>query len=283
MSSSAAGELLRAAGNYANLTDYEKARAAGAPLEPLASLVLVIDEFSELLTAKPDFIDMFIQIGRIGRSLGVHLLLASQRTEEGRLRGLDTYLSYRIGLRTFSAAESRTALGVPDAYHLPSVPGSGFLKFGTEGMTRFKAAYVSGTYRPGVAPVSDNGELAIDRRPVLFTAAPVAVHYPEPEPHVPFVPGQTTPDALADTVLDVIARRLEGQGPSPTRCGCRRSPRRPRSTGCCPGSRSRPNAACTRPSSGTGRSSSPSAWWTSRSSSAATLWSGTSPAPPATC
>lgn len=156
-------ELLRAAGNYANLTDYEKARAAGAPLEPLASLVLVIDEFSELLTAKPDFIDMFIQIGRIGRSLGVHLLLASQRLEEGRLRGLDTYLSYRIGLRTFSAAESRTALGVPDAYHLPSVPGSGFLKFGTEGMTRFKAAYVSGTYRPGVAPVSDNGELAIDR------------------------------------------------------------------------------------------------------------------------
>ncbi|MFE7109210.1 type VII secretion protein EccCa [Streptomyces sp. NPDC057575] len=206
-------ELLRASGNYANLTDYEKARAAGAPLEPLASLVLVIDEFSELLTAKPDFIDMFIQIGRIGRSLGVHLLLASQRLEEGRLRGLDTYLSYRIGLRTFSAAESRTALGVPDAYHLPSVPGSGFLKFGTEGMTRFKAAYVSGTYRPGVAPTTGTGELPIDRRPVLFTATPVAVHYPEPDPDVSLAPGRQTADALADTVLDVIARRLEGQGP----------------------------------------------------------------------
>lgn len=206
-------ELLRASGNYANLTDYEKARAAGAPLEPLASLVLVIDEFSELLTAKPDFIDMFIQIGRIGRSLGVHLLLASQRLEEGRLRGLDTYLSYRIGLRTFSAAESRTALGVPDAYHLPSVPGSGFLKFGTEGMTRFKAAYVSGTYRPGVATTTGSGELPIDRRPVLFTAEPVAVHYPEPDPDVSLAPGRRTADALADTVLDVIARRLEGQGP----------------------------------------------------------------------
>ncbi|NEC68514.1 type VII secretion protein EccCa [Streptomyces sp. SID9727] len=205
-------ELLRAAGNYANLTDYEKARAAGAALEPLASLVLVIDEFSELLSAKPDFIDMFIQIGRIGRSLGVHLLLASQRLEEGRLRGLDTYLSYRIGLRTFSAAESRTALGVPDAYHLPSVPGSGFLKFGTEGMTRFKAAYVSGAYRPGSAPVTGDGP-AMDRRPALFTAAPVAVHYPEPEPDVSLAPGRATPDALADTVLDVIAGRLEGQGP----------------------------------------------------------------------
>lgn len=202
-------ELLRSAGNYANMHDYEKARAAGAPLEPLASLVLVIDEFSELLTAKPDFIDMFIQIGRIGRSLGVHLLLASQRLEEGKLRGLDTYLSYRVGLRTFSAAESRTALGVPDAYHLPSVPGSGYLKFGTDEMVRFKAAYVSGTYRSG-GPDLTVGPLPIERRPALFTAAPVPVVYAAPDPAALRGPGED--DALADTVLDVIVRRLEGQG-----------------------------------------------------------------------
>ncbi|GGT65901.1 type VII secretion protein EccCa [Streptomyces purpureus] len=204
-------ELLRSAGNYANIHDYEKARAAGAALEPLASLVLVIDEFSELLTAKPDFIDMFIQIGRIGRSLGVHLLLASQRLEEGRLRGLDTYLSYRIGLRTFSAAESRTAIGVPDAYHLPSVPGSGYLKFGTDEMTRFKAAYVSGTYRTG-GPQLSSGSLPIERRPALFTAAPVPVVYAAPDPAYLAAQREEEDDALADTVLDVIVRRLEGQG-----------------------------------------------------------------------
>ncbi|MEV1048448.1 type VII secretion protein EccCa [Streptomyces sp. NPDC049916] len=207
-------ELLRSAGNYANIHDYEKARAAGAALEPLASLVLVIDEFSELLTAKPDFIDMFIQIGRIGRSLGVHLLLASQRLEEGRLRGLDTYLSYRIGLRTFSAAESRTALGVPDAYHLPSVPGSGYLKFGTDEMTRFKAAYVSGTYRGGgeAPPV---GQSSVERRPAVFSAAPVPVVYRAPDPARSAAEAERAraeDDALADTVLDVIVRRLEGQG-----------------------------------------------------------------------
>ncbi|MER7398466.1 type VII secretion protein EccCa [Streptomyces sp. NPDC000151] len=207
-------EMLRDAGNYANIHDYEMARAAGAPLEPIASLVLVIDEFSELLTAKPDFIDMFIQIGRIGRSLGVHLLLASQRLEEGRLRGLETYLSYRIGLRTFSAAESRAALGVPDAYHLPSVPGSGYLKFGTDEMTRFKAAYVSGIYRSaGAHTATPAGPVPAARRPVLFTAAPVAVQYAEPDPAA--VPEPRSPaddDALADTVLDVIVRRLEGRG-----------------------------------------------------------------------
>lgn len=207
-------ELLRDAGNYANIHDYEKARAAGAPLQPIPSLVLVIDEFSELLTAKPDFIEMFVQIGRIGRSLGVHLLLASQRLEEGRLRGLETYLSYRIGLRTFSAAESRAALGVPDAYELPNVPGSGFLKFGTDEMVRFKAAYVSGVYRSGGRQsASAGGPLPVDRRPVLFTAAAVPVQY-APVPQQRTESAAQVDDALADTVLDVIVRRLEAQGPA---------------------------------------------------------------------
>ncbi|MFJ1643597.1 type VII secretion protein EccCa [Streptomyces sp. NPDC088258] len=207
-------EMLRDAGNYANIHDYEKARAAGAPLRPIPSLVLVIDEFSELLTAMPDFIEMFVQIGRIGRSLGVHLLLASQRLEEGRLRGLETYLSYRVGLRTFSAAESRAAIGVPDAYQLPNVPGSGYLKFGTDEMVRFKAAYVSGVYRTGAHQAAGvGGPLPVDRRPVPFTAAPVPVRYVEPAagPRVP--EGRPAEDdALADSVLDVIVRRLEGRG-----------------------------------------------------------------------
>ncbi|MBG7699437.1 type VII secretion protein EccCa [Streptomyces sp. MC1] len=208
-------EMLRDAGNYANIHDYEKARAAGAPLQPIPSLVLVIDEFSELLTAKPDFIEMFVQIGRIGRSLGVHLLLASQRLEEGRLRGLETYLSYRIGLRTFSAAESRAALGVPDAYELPNVPGSGFLKFGTDEMVRFKAAYVSGVYRTSSQQAAAlGGPLPVDRRPVLFTAAEVPVQYvPIPQQRQEEA-DKRQDDALADTVLDVIVRRLEAQGPA---------------------------------------------------------------------
>ncbi|MFK4108741.1 type VII secretion protein EccCa [Streptomyces sp. NPDC002176] len=208
-------EMLRDAGNYANIHDYEKARAAGAALQPIPSLVLVIDEFSELLTAKPDFIEMFVQIGRIGRSLGVHLLLASQRLEEGRLRGLETYLSYRIGLRTFSAAESRAALGVPDAYELPNVPGSGFLKFGTDEMLRFKAAYVSGAYQSSSQHAAAiGGALPVDRRPVLFTASPVPVRYAPVPRQREEEPEEKKDDALADTVLDVIVRRLEAQGPS---------------------------------------------------------------------
>jgi S-DNA-T family DNA segregation ATPase FtsK/SpoIIIE len=137
-------ELLREAGNFASIKDYDRARTAGEPLEPLPSLFVVVDEFSELLSAKPEFIDLFVAIGRLGRSLGLHLLLASQRLEEGRLRGLDSHLSYRVGLRTFSAAESRTVLGVPDAYELPPVPGLGYLKPDQSTLLRFKSSYVSG-------------------------------------------------------------------------------------------------------------------------------------------
>ncbi|CAM5686536.1 hypothetical protein SALBM135S_07322 [Streptomyces alboniger] len=72
----------------------------------------------------------------------------------GKLRGLDTYLSYRIGLRTFSASESRTALSVPDAYHLPSVPGSG-VKFSTR-RSPAKAAYAPGVPRRHADPRQRN-------------------------------------------------------------------------------------------------------------------------------
>ncbi|MFI6078906.1 FtsK/SpoIIIE domain-containing protein, partial [Actinoplanes sp. NPDC051343] len=146
-------ELLRRAGNYPSRREYERARLGGAALPPLPSLLVICDEFSELLSAKPDFIDLFVQIGRLGRSLGVHLLLASQRLEEGRLRGLDTHLSYRVGLRTFSALESRAVLGVPDAYELPRSPGHAYLKTGVEPLRRLLAAT---TFQP--APAEDGAE-----------------------------------------------------------------------------------------------------------------------------
>jgi len=100
-----------------------------------------------LLSAHREFIDLFVMIGRLGRSLGVHLLLASQRLDDGRIHQLESHLSYRIGLRTFSAMESRAVIGVPDAYELPARPGSGYMRIDVTSLIRFKAAYVSGPYR----------------------------------------------------------------------------------------------------------------------------------------
>ncbi|MFF3993602.1 type VII secretion protein EccCa [Streptomyces cyaneofuscatus] len=168
--SSLAGEVkrrqqaLKDAGNVADIGDYAALRAEKRPdLDPLPHLFVVIDEFGELLTAKPDFIDLFLSIGRIGRSIGVHLLLSSQRIEGGKLKGLDTYLSYRLGLRTFSADESRTVLDTTDAFHLPPLPGFGYLKVDTSHYARFKAGYVSGGYRGPVrsTEAEETGPLAL--------------------------------------------------------------------------------------------------------------------------
>lgn len=151
-------QVLKDAGNLPDIATYAAAREQRPELEPLPHLFVVIDEFGELLTAKPDFIDLFLSIGRIGRSIGVHLLLSSQRIEGGKLRGLDTYLSYRLGLRTFSPDESRTVLDTPDAFELPSIPGFGYLKVDTSHYERFKTGYVSGPYRADSRPTGAGDE-----------------------------------------------------------------------------------------------------------------------------
>ncbi|ADD40392.1 type VII secretion protein EccC [Stackebrandtia nassauensis] len=212
-------ELLRDAGNYVSQRDYERARRAGAALAPLPSLLIICDEFSELLSAQPDFIDLFVMIGRLGRSLGVHLLLASQRLEEGRLRGLDSHLSYRIGLRTFSAMESRTVLGVPDAYELPQAPGHGYMKIDTDTMLRFRSAYVSGEYRTAQisgTTVQQDGTVA--RTKVLpygveHQPLPPEALTPDEEPEPDEEQLSAEDDPTKETMMSVITSRLEGQGP----------------------------------------------------------------------
>ncbi|QZN86003.1 type VII secretion protein EccCa [Cellulomonas sp. C5510] len=205
-------ELLRAAGNFANVADYEKARRGGrTDLAPLPALLIVCDEFSELLSAKPEFVDLFVTIGRLGRSLQMHLLLSSQRLEEGRLRGLESHLSYRIGLRTFSAAESRTVLGVPDAYTLPPVPGTGYLKPDTTTMIQFRAAYVSGPPRTrrtagGGGAVTGTGRGRLES----FTAAPVLGGVEELPATTEVLPSE--PEETRAT-FDIAVQRMKGQGP----------------------------------------------------------------------
>ncbi|MGW5496993.1 type VII secretion protein EccCa [Streptomyces olivaceoviridis] len=211
-------QLLRDAG-YSSLFDYEKARLSGASwLSPLPSLLIIVDEFSELLASKPEFVDLFVSIGRLGRSLGVHLLLASQRLDEGRVHKVEGHLSYRIALRTFSSMESRSVIGVSSAYELPSAPGNGYLKIDTTNLVRFKAAYVSG---PAPAPRSAEDPLNGAAEPVqgiaLFGLERLETAEPEPVPapsHTEVTDaGPEEPEGNGESLLEVLVRRLEDSGP----------------------------------------------------------------------
>ncbi|WSQ32853.1 type VII secretion protein EccCa (plasmid) [Streptomyces sp. NBC_01527] len=222
-------ELLREAG-YASLFEYEKARAAGATLAPLPSLLIIVDEFSELLANKPEFVDLFVSIGRLGRSLGIHLLLASQRLEESRIHRVEGHLSYRIALRTFSAMESRSVIGSSNAYELPSTPGNGYLKIDTTNLVRFKAAYVSGPVPAPPTPeesarregnVLEVTAFALGRQgppasvraeeeaAALVSLAEEALRDPDTQPGTE----KDNDESAEGSLLDVLVRRLEDKGP----------------------------------------------------------------------
>ncbi|MFD7905919.1 type VII secretion protein EccCa [Kitasatospora sp. NPDC059747] len=218
-------ELLREAG-YSSLFDYEKARAAGAGLAPLPSLLIVVDEFSELLASKPEFVDLFVSIGRLGRSLGVHLLLASQRLDESRIHKVEGHLSYRIALRTFSAMESRSVIGVASAYELPSSPGNGYLKIDTTNLVRFKAAYVSGPAPEPLAadeqPAQEAGasgvltDFGLARQGALrseSTDESLAALAPTGRPEPAAAAAAPDEQANAESLLEVLVGRLEESGP----------------------------------------------------------------------
>ncbi|MFK3981923.1 type VII secretion protein EccCb [Micromonospora sp. NPDC050397] len=202
-------EMLRRAGNVSSRSDYERLRVDNPGLAPMPSLLVVCDEFTELLAARPDFVEVFVLIGRLGRSLGVHLLLASQRLEEGKLRGLDSQLSYRIALRTFSAVESRTVIGVPDAYELPNAPGHGYLKIGTSTLTRFRAAYLSAPYQ-GRLPerLSESAEYA-GRSVLDIVVLALRLNSSGPPVHRVWLPPLGEPPAL-DTLLDLVEDTAHG-------------------------------------------------------------------------
>ncbi|WP_188986549.1 type VII secretion protein EccCa [Saccharopolyspora thermophila] len=195
--------------------DYRKKRDAGDPYaqEPMPALFIVLDEFTELLEQKPEFAELFVMVGRLGRSLQMHLLLATQKLEEGKLRGLDTHLTYRIGLRTTSAADSRAVIGVPDAADLPSSGGHGFLKH-PNGMERFRAAFVSGRLHQtsGVRPASQNvAVVTADKMPQLFV--PEYIEKP-PEPEVPEEePEEKKEKDEGPTDFEIVIQKVTGQGP----------------------------------------------------------------------
>ena len=197
-------QLLYDAGNLPNLSAYRNAQRADPSVQPLPHLLVIVDEFAELLTAKPDFIELFTATGRIGRSIGVHQLLASQRLDEGRLRGLESFLSYRLALRTFNPEESRAVLGSPEAFELPPLPGSGYLKVDTTIFERFKAAFVSAPYqRASTSPVMAGPSvqvLAVTNTQPLDTPASGRARAGSGE-------------AVGPTVLDVAVARMRGKHP----------------------------------------------------------------------
>jgi S-DNA-T family DNA segregation ATPase FtsK/SpoIIIE len=137
--------LLRDAGT-ADLDTYV---AAGRPLGALPRLLVVIDEFATLAAELPDFIDSLVGIAQRGRSLGVHLLLATQRPAGAVKDNIRANTNLRIALRVQDSHDSLDVLGSPVASTLSRrQPGRAFVRLGPGEVTAFQSALVTGASAP---------------------------------------------------------------------------------------------------------------------------------------
>ncbi|WP_409332176.1 FtsK/SpoIIIE domain-containing protein [Trujillonella humicola] len=118
----------------------------------LARLVIVVDEFAGLAEELPDFVPGLVAIAQRGRSLGVHLVLATQRPAGVVSPEIRANCSLRLCLRTTDESDSRDVLGTGVAASLPAHrPGRAYLRLGAADPVLLQVARVSGRPSPGPA------------------------------------------------------------------------------------------------------------------------------------
>jgi S-DNA-T family DNA segregation ATPase FtsK/SpoIIIE len=130
----------------AGCTDAGEYVACASPTgEPLPRLVLVVDEFATLAEELPDFVGGLVAIAQRGRSLGVHLVLATQRPGGVVSADIRANTSLRIALRVTDASESTDVIDARDAADIaPDLPGRAVLRVGAGAVRALQTARVSG-------------------------------------------------------------------------------------------------------------------------------------------
>jgi len=122
------------------VSDYPQAAAASA--EPLARLVVVIDEFAVLATEYPELMTSLVDLAARGRSLGMHLVLATQRPSGVVDQKIRANTNLRIALRVQDAHDSLDVVGVPDAAEIDrTAPGRAIVSIGGDRPIVVQTAY----------------------------------------------------------------------------------------------------------------------------------------------
>ncbi|MEU9605582.1 FtsK/SpoIIIE domain-containing protein [Streptomyces sp. NPDC048057] len=169
-----------------DIDDFLAKRATSvAGLDPLPRLVLVIDEFASMVRELPDFVSGLVNIAQRGRSLGIHLILATQRPSGAVTSDIRANTNLRIALRTTDVGESRDIIDGPDAGELsPRTPGRAYARLGHAALLPFQTGRIGGrraqqvaasTERPAPRLTEVHWELLGDPPPRATTREPTAV------------------------------------------------------------------------------------------------------------
>lgn len=133
-------EALLAAHGAADARAYAELRRHHQHLEPLPRLVVVVDEFRILAEDHAPLMSALVRIAGLGRSLGLHLVLATQRPGGIVSAEIRANVNARIALRVRDAGESHDVIDSPVAAHVdPHTPGRGFLRVGARTPVAFYA------------------------------------------------------------------------------------------------------------------------------------------------
>jgi S-DNA-T family DNA segregation ATPase FtsK/SpoIIIE len=124
-----------------DLVELERRGEVAAP----PSLVIVVDEFAALVQEVPEFVDGVVNVAQRGRSLGLHLILATQRPAGVIKDNLRANTNLRMALRMADEADSEDVLGTTAAaYFDPALPGRAVSKSGPGRLTPFQTGYAGG-------------------------------------------------------------------------------------------------------------------------------------------
>jgi S-DNA-T family DNA segregation ATPase FtsK/SpoIIIE len=131
-----------------NIHKYQEAYRSGRAPAPMPYLIIVIDEFAELKTQFPDQMNEFISIARVGGSLGVYMVLATQ-SPGGIVAGqVSANSRFRICLKTAESGESKEILGAADAFKI-TTRGRAIVKVGNnEVYEHVQTFYSKAAYQP---------------------------------------------------------------------------------------------------------------------------------------
>jgi len=161
----------------ARCKDIEAYHRAGEPLGPLPRLVLVVDEARFLVVEVPDFLEQLTDVTARGRSLGVHLVLATQRPAGVISEDIRTNMALRVCFRVEDAADSTAVVEFPDAAGIDRrLRGRGYARTERGAATLFQGAYVGGRHpgAPAALPTAHAQALTVAERPFAQLGAPAS-------------------------------------------------------------------------------------------------------------
>lgn len=149
-----------------DLDEYRTRRhRGGSRRPPIARLVIVIDEYRMLAEDLPEFTTGLVRVAATGRSLGVHLIIATQRPAGALGPEVTAQLNLRIALRVRDAADSADVIDAPDAARLPLAPGRALARIGAEPLVEFQTARLLPVPRPDPAGVEVRALADAEARP----------------------------------------------------------------------------------------------------------------------